>query len=51
VESLILISLQLGRRIIRKLGKGKTTKTFGSFKVDITNEEINKDLHEGRPTE
>jgi len=41
--SLILIFSQLGRLIIRKLGKTKTSKTSG--KIDITEEDIYHDLN------
>jgi hypothetical protein len=45
--SLILIFSQLGRRIIAKLTKEKTLKTFGNgFDVILTNKEIKKDLYE-----
>jgi len=42
--SLILIFSQYGRRIIAKLMKGKTSKTFGN----ITEKDIYKDLYEGK---
>ena len=41
--SLILIFSRLGQRIIRKLAKVKTSKTFG--KIGLTEEEIYKDLN------
>ena len=44
--SLILIFSQLGRLITRKLAKAKTSKTSG--KILITEEEIYKDLYEGK---
>ena len=46
--SLILISLLLGRQIIQKLTKEKTTKTFGS--ISISNKEILKQLYERTDT-
>ena len=42
--SLILIFSQFGQRIIRKLVKGKTTKTFGS-NFDVTIKDIEDDLY------
>ena len=41
--SLILIFSRLGQLITRKLGKGKTSKTYG--KIGLTEEEIYKDLN------
>jgi len=40
--SLILIFSQLGRRIIQKLEKEKTSKTYGN--IGLTNIELKEDL-------